>query len=193
MPNAPQTQPEFPPGYEARAQKIVEGSRQAGSVPLPGPLLEAFLPSPLTAAGFNLVDLTAGHIALLQRIGSPIFRELAELSKPEAEREVVPYDDTDMWELLFVMTRPAREARLGLKSNGSPGAFTEYALASTADQLPADVLADKPAILAALAANFARAFATRLAHQASSSGNDGTSFTPPPAAPMTASAGGLTM
>lgn len=188
---APADAEQFPPKYLEKAASLVEGAQDVAAHPLPGPLLDAFLPEALTAAGFELVPLTAAHFAIFQRIGSPVLRELAEMGKPADQRAPVDYTDEDLWELLFLQTMSAPKARsvLGLGREW----FREAALAATADKLGAGVLAQKGQLLSALAANIARAFSTRLSHQAADQeGERKPVFTLPPAGPTTALAGGST-
>jgi len=178
----------FPPGYLDKAQQFAAGSARASIDPLPGPLVDAFLPEPLRAAGLELRPLVMTDIALLKRLDHPILRELAELQKPEGDRKPVPFGEEDMLELLYCWTRPVREARAALA--GGRQAFREIALSATGDLMPAGALADTAQILEALGANFRNAFATALRYQAKSP-EGGAVFTKPPASgqPM-ASAGG---
>lgn len=158
--------------------------------PLPGPLLNAFLPEPIRALGFELRPAVATDFALLQSIKSPLLAELAEQAKPEEERTSVNYQDEDLWELLYIWTRPVSVARSAYRLGGRER-FRETALCETGDKLPLHVLREKKQLLAALAVNFARAFSTQLQHAPGTTEGAGQSF-PAPSSPATASAGGST-
>lgn len=186
-PPAP-AQPQFPPGYQERFAATVEATGSANIAPLPGPLLEAWLPSTLVAAGFRLRPVVAADWPILQRINSPLLMEMAQLQRPEADREPVRYDDEEIWELLFLWTVSPREARAAI----APGlhSWRETVMAATADQLPAGIIAEKKAILDAIAANLMRALSTSVSHGAPTGPDGPVNFTKPPADPTTGSAGG---
>ncbi len=169
-------------------QARVEAREAANVTPAPGPLLDAFLPEPLTVAGFTLRPAVYSDFLILRRIESPILAEMRELSKEPADRQAVTYTDVDYWELLFLWTRPIAEARAALASRE---AFRERALAATADTLPVSIITELPAMVTALSINFVRALSTQVGYQAPAP-KDGTVFTKPPEAPTTASAGGST-
>lgn len=176
---------EFPPGYLDRATQVIQGSHAAAADPLPGPLLEAFLPEPLRAAGFNLRDVVASDWAILRKLDSPILKELQGLAlNPDLPKPEVHYDEEDIWELLFLWTRPVREVR-ALLAKGRPQ-FREAVLQLTADTFPASIANERQTILEVLAKNLFRSLSTRLGH--APAGDDGPGF--PKAPPQTASAGG---
>lgn len=176
---------DFPPGYQDRAAALIQGSHAAAADPLPGPLLEAFLPEPLVAAGFELRDCVASDWAILKRLDSPILRELQSLAlDPALPKPEIVYEEEDIWELLYLWTQPVREVR-ALLAKGRP-AFREAVLEQTADRFSFEIVKDRNAILGALAKNLFRALSTRLTHQPS--GDDGPNFHK--AQPPTASAGG---
>lgn len=176
---------DFPPGYLDRAATLIQGSHATAADPLPGPLLEAFLPEPLVAAGYTLREVVAADWAILKKLDSPILKELQGLAmNPDLPRPEIAYTEEDIWELLFLWTRPPREVRACL-ARGRPE-FREHVLRETADALPASIVQERGAILTALASNLVRALATRVTHQPA--GEDGPNFRKAP--PGTASAGG---
>lgn len=188
--------------YEARA----EAREKANADPLPGPLLDAFLAPEAVAAGLRLQPIVAYHLVLLRALDSPLLRLLAELGKPEAERREPEYSDDELFETLFVFTRPIAEVRTALcppEAEALPGvprdqvaaakrrarvAFRQLALESIAYRLPTG---DIDKVRDAVIYHFLKSLATQVAYEAPPSG-DGTVFTPPPAGPRTGSAGGCT-
>jgi hypothetical protein len=183
-----QPAPEFPPGYQERFEATVAASDAAAAVPLPGPLLDAFLPATLTAAGFKLRPVVAADWAILQRIESPLLAELTELRKPTEERSPVAYTDEQIWELLWLWTVPVREARACL-AKGLP-TWRERVMEETADSLPPSIIADRAGILTALAGNLLRSLSTSVTYQSPRGPEAPQVFTTPPAGPRTGSAGG---
>ena len=185
---APAPPSQFPPGYQERFAATIEATGPANIAPLPGPLLEAWLPSTLIAAGFKLRPVVAADWPILQRINSPLLTEMAKLQKPEADREPVRYEDEEIWDLVYLWTVTPREARAAL----APGlhSWRETVMSTTADVLPAGIVAEKKAILAAIAANLMRALSTSVSHGAPTGPDGPVNFTKPPAEPMTGSAGG---
>jgi hypothetical protein len=181
----------------------VEARQAAAADPAPGPLLEAFLPSTLTAAGFTLRPAVYSDFLILRAIKSPILDELRELSKPADERQAITYTDVDYWELLYIWTRPIGELHTALAGqasslsrNGAGAAerrehFRAAALAATADRLPISVIAELPAMVTALSTNFLRAFSTQVGYRPPPA-QDGSVFPVPPEAQTMASAGGST-
>ncbi len=179
---------------------------EANDTPLPGPLEEAFLPQPtlsvtlsntLSTAGLTLRRMVPSDEPILLALKSPLILRLKK-GAPEVSDKVsdkVPLDLSeeaeaarwhDLWELLYLWTRPVAESRAVLAYGRQY--FREQALAATADILPDTVLTEAPAIMQALALNYIRAFATVINYQAPA--KEGEVFTVPPTAPATASAGG---
>lgn len=176
---------EFPPGYLERATATIQGAHAAASDPLPGPLLEAFLPEPLRAAGLELRAVVASDWPILKKLDSPILKELQGLAlNPELPKPEVVYEEEDVWELLYLWTHPVREVRALLAKGRQQ--FREEVLQRTADTFPAGVVNDRGAILTALATNLFRSISTRIGHKPA--GEDGPDFRSAP--PKTASVGG---
>jgi len=181
--------------HHSRIRRIEE----ANTVALPGPLLDAFLPEPLIAAGFTLREMVPSDEPILLRLKSPLIERLK--SGPAAAVDLSPEAEAarwnDIWELLYLWTRPVAEARRAFGTPPSGGStttrdhFREIALAATADILPVSVLAEAPAIMKALAANYVRAFATVISYQAAAA-EDGSLKSVPPPEQATGSAGGST-
>lgn len=184
---------EFPPGYLEKAEKYTFAGRAAENNPVPGPLVDAFaaepipLPEPIARLGFKLRDPVASDLVLLSKMESPLPRELAEQVKPEADREAVTYTDQDFWNLFYLFTRPMEEARAVVMEGRK--VFELEVLRATADKMGLGLVKYKQDIMVALATNIARAFATALEYEARQP-EDGKSFTQPPGAQATGSAGG---
>lgn len=183
---------EFPKGYVERATQLIQGNAAAAADPLPGPLLDAYLPEPFQAAGLELRPVVPSDIAMLKRLKSP----LIELMKQSAAAHALPdsgaapepkveFGDEEVWELVYLWTHAPRENR-ALLAKGAP-AFREAAMAM-ADGLPMAVATQGREIMNAIVGNYLRAFSTRLAHAPAASGEG--NFPKPPAHGATASAGG---
>ena len=178
---------EFPPGYLDKAEKLVAGAHAASADPLPGPLLDAFLPELLTAAGIELRPVVAADFAILKRLNSPLLQELKNASLPkDLPKPEVRYDEEDVWELVYLWSHRPPDAR-ALLAKGRQ-AYREAALAATADKLPFIVVQQGQDIMRALVANVLRAFATKVNHQPA--GDSGGNF--PSGQQATGLAGGST-
>lgn len=183
------TPADFPPGYVDRAAAMVQGSHEAAADPLPGPLLDAFLPEVLRAAGFELRPVVASDWAILKRLNSPLLTELkrASLQKdhPELADQKTTFEEEDVWELLYLWTHHPRDSR-ALLAQGRQ-VYREAAM-SKADRLPASVARQGQDIVGALFGNLLRSLSTQVGH--APAGDDGPGFHSAP--PQTASAGGST-
>lgn len=165
------------------AERRIQAKFEANATPLPGPLLDAFLLEPVKAAGLTLQPVVAYHVTMLQAIGSPIFRKS---SLPAELREEVAISHDDVYECIYLFTRPIVECRAALRKGRE--CFREAAIQATGDKLPPSAIMD---LERAVIENLTRAFSTHVAHEeASGEGEPGTVFTRPPAEPMTGSAGG---
>lgn len=158
----------------------------------PGSLNEALDPEPITVGAFTLVEMTAAHRLLLDRIRSPYMthaRELAAARIEKREPRPTAFTDEQIYETLFVLTRPAREARAILAKGHD--AFTEAALAAIADVLAPT---DEPKVTDAIVRAFERAYATAVNLVAVEGGDAGGNFTtqPPSTERSTASDGSST-
>lgn len=163
--------PQFTPEQEAAIEKRF-ATRQAAAVdPAPGPLLDAFLPEPALAAGMELQPIVASHLLILKRLGLEIFQAGAT------------HEDEEVFELLYVFTRPIAEVRAALAA-GRPE-FREKAMLATADKLTIDSI---PSVEAAITSHFLKATGTALSYKPPAS-TDG-SFQTPPRSPATGSVGG---
>lgn len=174
--------PEQIAAHEARM-----AARQAAAAdPLPGPLMEAFSPDPISFHGSELRPMVAYDLTILKKLNSPLFRHLLEMEKPEEERVKVEFEDDDVWELVFLFTRPVAEANILLRK----GRDVFYKSAMEAFGYKAE-LGSLPIAEIAVTNHFARALATAVGYRPSASpGQDGKVFMMPPACPATGSAGG---
>lgn len=179
---------EFPPGYLDKAAAWQAAAPGAAADPLPGPLVDAFLPESVVVAGLTLRPLHLTDVAILKRLEHPILKEIAEALKPAEERRPIPYQIEDALELLFAWSRPLPEVRAILAEGRQ--AFRERAMVETGDKLPLAAVSDYAVIMEALAAHFCKQYATALSYRPKSAG-DGPGFPSPPASGHpTASAGG---
>lgn len=179
---------DFPPGYVEKAERLVRGGHEAASDPLPGPLLNAFLPEPLVAAGLELRPVVASDWAILKRLDSPILKELARASvaakNPELAGPTTTFEEEDIWELLFLWTNPPPVVRAAL-AKGRPQ-FREHVLATLADKLPGGVIGQGQQLIDALFGNLLRSLSTQIGHEPRAESNADFRLAPP----ATASAGG---
>lgn len=179
--------PELPEGITAeqmdRHLKRQEGIMRAQMDAVPGPLADAFAGDVPKFCGLTLREVVPTDLGLLKRLDSPLHREMLQLAKPVEERVSPEFADEDVWELLYLFTRPARAARATL-AMGRPQ-FREAALAF-ADALPPEAIGRRAELMAIVSQLWLRAFSTLVEHAPPPSA-DG-SFPPPP--PTTASAGG---
>lgn len=181
--------PELYPGHrrdlkkqQRRRSKIAE----ANAEPFPGPLADAFAGAPIKLDGFSVREFVPRDVAILKRLNSPFYRQILEALKPREKRKPTDVADADEWEVIYLFTRPCAEAEA--KLNEGRAAYTQAARAAFADN-PRINIALYNDLYLVCAGRIVAAFRTAVAYQSRDSG-DGTVFTPPPAAPMTASAGG---
>lgn len=175
-----------------------EARAAAHAVPLPGPLLTAFTEPATLAAGLKLEPITAAHFIILQQIDAPFLRRVRGFAQWQAAKEAKPeaalpepemeVSFEEACEQIYVVTRPAREARAAL-AKGRPY-FRELALAATADAIPGDLRLLRE-LAGAVEVHLINSLATRVQYAPPDAGG-GTVFTSPPAAQPTASGGGST-
>jgi len=205
------------PGYAREAAALaakVAAANRAHAEPFPGPLLEAFVAPPPALHGFTLQPVGMGLVILLKRIDSPlldvvrIMRE--ELTREDEADESTPElataaraarharanarlaaeikaDDETFVETVYCFVRPIAGIRALLASGRDK--FREAAQRELGDRLHPAQFAE---LQAAVSAHYAQSFATAVHYEPPKGKDDGTVFTPPPAAGMTASAGGST-
>lgn len=180
---------ELYPGYreelrrsEARHQKM----EQAAANPLPGPLFDAYAHLPETIAGLTIRPLVHYDFVLLKQLDSPLLRHL-RAATDGAETPPTPYGDDEGYELIFLFTRPARDAAAILARGRS--VFRRAAVEMIGMNVSP---ADTALLMKAVEREVLRAFATVVNYEPRAPA-DGTVFTPPPAAPATDSAGGSTI
>jgi len=168
-------------GCYAEIEKRAAAKAEANAAALPGPLKNAFDAEPIAVAGFTLEVPKASHMTVLDRIGSPLYKAL--FSDEEARKSLVASHE-DIYEAIFVFTRPIAVVRAELRKGRE--AFREAACVAIADQCsPIEI----PNLEAAVVKNLTDAISTWIGYEAKGP-EDGTTFTKPPAEPMTGSVGG---
>jgi hypothetical protein len=162
---------------ERRAAAIAAANREI----LPGPLLDAFASVPEEIAGLRVRPLVHYDFVLLRKLESPLLRQADSQSK-------TPFGDEEGYEMVLQFTRSVKEAA-ALVARGREH-FRQQALEQIGMRLgPVEV----GLLVKAVEREFLRAFSTVIQYSPTSDGNTGgTVFTPPPADPTTASAGGST-
>jgi hypothetical protein len=190
--------PPLPPGLTAddlaRHAARVQSYAGAATAPLPGPLRDAFAGEPRTLHGFTLQPVTAGLVAFLARIHSPVF-DVIRVLRQHAEEKLTPAQlaavlETEiqsepeaMIETVFAFVTPAKERRALLDRGRA--AWREAALEVIGDRLHPTQLAD---LERAVGEHFAASFATVVEYGTSREGQSPGFPSPPPV--KTASAGG---
>jgi hypothetical protein len=186
---------ELPPGISA-AEVAAHAELQdrlgaAHAMAFPGPAAEGIAPLPTEALGFKLLPVTLGHIAILERIHSPLLRAVAFIRKCQGLTEAqiqkraakLPGGTAEeQVETFYVFTQAPEDLRRLLAQGRE--AFRSAAMAAVADRI-------RPSQFSELSfwagAHFARSFITAVEYEAKLP--DG-SFPLPPASPGTGSAGG---
>ncbi len=205
------------PGYareKAAMDLKVASAGKAKATALPGPLREAFAGEPRRLHGFTFQPVNAWLVAILTRIESPLLevvriyrghaREFIEAGEikdaaertaaleqvnaavaAEIEKEIKPSPDAAM-ETVFAFVTPVEEAQTLLDE--SRAKFAGAARSRIGTLHPGTV----SELERACGEQFTASFTTALSISAKApEGGGETVFTPPPATPKTASAGGL--
>jgi hypothetical protein len=191
--------PALPPGIteaDLLKHQVREASyAAAAAAPLPGPLREAFAGEPRTVGGFTLQPVTAGLVAVLARIQSPVF-DVIRVVRAHADEHLTPAQlaallETEiqsepeaMIETVFAFVTPAKERRALLDRGRA--VWREAAMDRIGDALHPAQLAD---LERAVGEHFAASFATVVQYEARREGRE-PGFPLPPATSATASAGG---
>lgn len=162
--------PGITPGMVAQHDRRQAGLAAARQKALPGPLRAAFAGEPLVVRGRTFVPVTAGLLAILERISSPLpamvklkanhpDKPVAELARL-IETQLKPEPEA-LIETVWVMTNPLAATRAAL-AKGRP-AFREMVLTTFGDVLPAAHLGE---LQVAAAQWFIASFATAVEYEA---------------------------
>ena len=81
---------------------------RAANTPLPGAVAEAFAPSPIRVGSLEFRPPVLGDFETLRLIESPLYEVFMLKAKGVADPELTVTQATDV---IFLWTRPAREAR----------------------------------------------------------------------------------
>ena len=165
------------PSYDLRLHQARVEARTAANIdPLPGPLLNAFVPERVVVAGLTIHRIRFGHVALLRRIDSPLIANHGG--------QAAPMNEEQLMEAICLLTRTPSEG-FALLARGRRE-FNEIAFGLVGDAL---LLCDVQAVSEAPVAQITAGSAPALAHRAAATeGGDG-NFRTPQAEPTTASAG----
>ncbi len=191
---SPPLPPGITPAMVAAHERRQTGLAAAKDKVLPGPLRAAFAGEPLVVRGHTFQPITAGTLALLERINSPLppMIKLAAQNPglpPEAlaakiDAQLKP-DPEAFIETVWLMVTPLAEVRKRLAA-GRP-AFREHVLTTFADQLPPVHMAE---LQQAAALHFVASFATAVKYETEPDATAG--FPSPSALNQTALVGGST-
>jgi hypothetical protein len=114
---------------DSRLQKAIntQAGIRAAADPLPGPLSVAFLPPcDIEVESYRIRPIVAYDWAIMKRIGSPIYRQMLEVMQNGDKAAEVPSEPEEMWDLIFLLTRPCMESDALFKKGGLD-AFREAA------------------------------------------------------------------
>jgi hypothetical protein len=188
--------PELYPGHAAEAAARTRHLQKAATAavdPLPGPLLDAFTTGPQTVAGFSIRPLVHYDFVILRQLNSPLIAQLqataAAQATPGAPPPRTPFTDQDAYEVIYLLTRPCREAAAML----AQGAERYRAVSAESIGMVVGPV-DMALLVRAIEREVVRAFSTALSYEPRESNPpDGTQVFPQPPAPhspTTALAGG---
>lgn len=82
--------------------------KSAAAVPLPGPSGNAFPVMPIRTKTFTVRPAKAGDWSNLQKLDSPVIKQVVECAKPEADRKPVEVNLQDMMVAVYCFTRPCK-------------------------------------------------------------------------------------
>ena len=181
------------PGFtaEAAARAAHQRSlRDAAADPLPGPLAHAFAALPDLVAGLRVRKMVHYDFVIMRLIGSPVMEQLRNQGKKG--KATTAFDDADGYQMIYQFTRPVEEIADWI-SKRAPGRaapeFRKLALREIGMTLgPVEVAL----LVKMVERTITDAFSTALQYAEKDPPPGDTVFTPPPASPSTASAGGST-
>ena len=185
--------PEPYPGYTAEAAALAarqQALRDAAADPLPGPLAHAFASLPDLVAGLRVRKMVHYDFVIMRLIGSPVLEQLRNQGKKG--KATTAFDDADGYQMIYQFTRPVEEIADWI-SKRAPGRaapeFRKLALREIGMTLgPVEVAL----LVKMVERTILDAFSTALQYAEKDPPPGDTVFTPPPASPSTASAGGST-
>ena len=97
--------PKQPPTLESMAND------RAASDPLPGPLLNAFMPGSIKVCDRWVRKFVAYDHVILKALDSPLRRMILELAKPTDMQEKVEGTEQEEWDLCYQFTHTSKECR----------------------------------------------------------------------------------
>ena len=177
--------PPDPAVWQPSPEQVAQNTREqtarslAHATPLPGPLREAFAAKPPKIGRLQLRDITLDDLLWLEDLEHPMAKFIPGIVAGEVKEP--PMSLPQIREVLFLWSQPP-DAIEKLMDTG-PDAFRA---AARKVRLGASVGLMDPKLGEALGQLIARAFSTLVQHGPD---KEGGTFPPPPASPMTASAG----
>jgi hypothetical protein len=163
----------------------VSATKEAMSVPLPGPLKTAF-GIPVRMVGKTAVrSPVAIDFAFLQQLDSPLLRQMAEAAKPVELRQPTKFTDQDAYDIVYQFTRNINDVE-GVLATGveSFRATTRQVIGRQMNPFVVNRIVEVVGEL------FAESYITALKYMGSEDG--GKDFPAPPAERTMDSAGGST-
>jgi hypothetical protein len=88
-----------------------EALEAANADPLPGPLAMAFPARSIRVGLFSVRPVVHADWATLRLLDSPLLKQIQQLARPAAEREVTPFSDQEEWEMILVFLLEPRRAQ----------------------------------------------------------------------------------
>lgn len=142
-------------GNEINPALVAAAGKRAAAEPLPGALSEAFLGDAIDVQGVKVRRIVASDWIILKGLNSPIYRQMLEFQKDEAQREPVPFTDGEAYEICWQFTHAPKASR-ELLARGRE-VFTETAREEIADLLDVAVC---DAIVKAVGLQMVKSFQT---------------------------------
>ncbi len=81
-----------------------------GATAFPGPMREAFPAEPIVVFGVSIRPVVACDWKIFEKIESPVYKQMQEMSKDAALRQPTSVSDEDSWAMVYQFTRPCFEA-----------------------------------------------------------------------------------
>lgn len=163
----------------------VEATGEAMTLPLPGPLGAAFAGTGRTVCGVLVRAPVAIDFVILQKLESPLLKQMGEAAKPKLLRKETAFTSQDGWNMVYQFTTDPEV--IEAEVNESKSKFERSAKKKVGMQMNPFAV---NRIVEIIGLQISESFLTALRYMDSSGGDPGKDFPAPPAEPATASAGG---
>ena len=181
------------PGFTAESAAHAahqQALRDASADPLPGPLADAFASLPDQIAGLRVRKMVHYDFVIMKLVGSPVLEQLRNQGKKG--KTATPFDDADGYQMIYQFTRPVEELADWLAKRAPGRAAPEFRKLALREIGMALGPVEVALLVKMVERTILDAFSTALQYAEKDPPPGDTVFTPPPASPSTASAGGST-